>query len=162
MFFRLVLMPSTAFVIPLRSTSPRPALNPSVNRSFNSFSLVINLSSTGFNLSSVSVAASTIFSLRPLPEAPPAPPEPPESLPSFFVSECISSIDKRPPYSFAAFFADCPAASVASPTPPIETAAESAASPMPLTVVVVLVFFPVSLATILLNASVTVRILANS
>ena len=155
-------MPSTAFVMPLRSTSPRPALNPALKISCNSFSFVISLSNAGFRVSSVSVAASTIFSLRPPPEAPPPLPDPPESLPSFFVRECTSSIDRRPPYSFAAFFADCPAASVASPTSPMELAAESAASPMPLTVVVVLVFFPVILAMKLLKASVTVRIFANN
>ena len=160
MFF---FMPSTAFVMPLRSTSPSPALNPSLKSCCNSFSLSMSFSSAGFRVSSVSFAASTMFSLRPPPAAPPPDPDPPLPESSFFVREWISSNDARPAYSFAAFLAEDPALSVAPPRFSMEPVAVSAAPPIPSTaVVVVFVFFPVIFAIMLLNASVTVRILLSS
>ena len=158
--FRLFLIPSMACFSGSRVTSPIPALNPFIKRSFSSFSRLISLSNTGFSVSSVSLAASTILSSRPPPAAPPSPPDPSESASSFFVSEWISSMDRSPPYSFLALLAAFPALSVAAPTDPMESAALSAAPPISFTVVVVLVFFPVIFAIILLKASVTVSILA--
>ncbi len=144
-------------------TSPNPALNPFMKRSLSSFSRLISFSNTGFSVPSVSLAASTMLSSSP-PPAPPAPPppapDPSESSPPFFVREWISSMDKRPPYSFFALFAAFPALSVAAPTDPMESAALSAAPPISFTVVVVFVFFPVIFAIMLLKASVTVSILA--
>ena len=92
---RLSLIPLTAFVMPLRSTSPRPDLKPSLNRACSSLSFSNNLSNTGLS-ESLSAAASTMLSVIVPPEAAPAVPDPlPESFP--FERELISSKPARPP-----------------------------------------------------------------
>ncbi len=146
-------MPSTAFVIPLRSTFPSPALNPLLNKSCSSFSFVIILSNTGFTDSSTASAASVALSATPV-SAPP--PDDPLPLESFFVNEWISSKDPRPSYAFAAFVADVPAASVAVSNESTESVAESTDDAIALDDEELSAFFPVNFAIRLENASATV------